>query len=189
MKLIQVLAATLCVGFASPCHAITLDLPYLYGVYTFQTTGQAGTVFAQWEVLNPVLTYNVQGNAMEAEGWITWTDTADPVLDDGFRWFAETDYFVGGQVRDGIPRLSFDSFSILSTFTSLRIVMIPGQNVGVTADQHLILSYSDGLLIAPSNAIIVTPLPAALPLFATGLGVMGLLGWRRKRKAEAMAAV
>jgi hypothetical protein len=27
-----------------------------------------------------------------------------------------------------------------------------------------------------------TPLPAALPLFATGLGVMGLLGWRRKRK-------
>jgi len=27
------------------------------------------------------------------------------------------------------------------------------------------------------------PLPAALPLFATGLGVMGLLGWRRKRKA------
>ena len=28
-----------------------------------------------------------------------------------------------------------------------------------------------------------TPLPAALPLFAGGLGVMGLLGWRRKRKS------
>jgi hypothetical protein len=28
----------------------------------------------------------------------------------------------------------------------------------------------------------VTPLPAALPLFATGLGALGLLGWRRKRK-------
>lgn len=27
-----------------------------------------------------------------------------------------------------------------------------------------------------------TPLPAALPLFASGLGVIGLLGWRRKRK-------
>ena len=26
-----------------------------------------------------------------------------------------------------------------------------------------------------------TPLPAALPLFATGLGALGLLGWRRKR--------
>jgi hypothetical protein len=30
-----------------------------------------------------------------------------------------------------------------------------------------------------------TPLPAALPLFATGLGGLGLLSWRRKRKAVA----
>ena len=28
-----------------------------------------------------------------------------------------------------------------------------------------------------------TPIPAALPLFATGLGALGVLGWRRKRKA------
>jgi hypothetical protein len=34
---------------------------------------------------------------------------------------------------------------------------------------------------------IETPLPAALPLFATGLGALGLLGWRRKRKAAAAA--
>jgi len=33
-----------------------------------------------------------------------------------------------------------------------------------------------------------TPLPAALPLFATGLGALGLLGWRRKKKAAALAA-
>ena len=31
-------------------------------------------------------------------------------------------------------------------------------------------------------------LPAALPLFATGLGAMGLFGWRKKRKAQAVAA-
>jgi len=31
------------------------------------------------------------------------------------------------------------------------------------------------------------PIPAALPLFATGLGVLGLLGWRRKKKAQAAA--
>jgi hypothetical protein len=29
---------------------------------------------------------------------------------------------------------------------------------------------------------------AALPLFATGLGALGLLGWRRKKKAAALAA-
>jgi hypothetical protein len=32
-----------------------------------------------------------------------------------------------------------------------------------------------------------TPLPAALPLFASGLGALGLLGWRRKRKATLAA--
>ena len=33
-----------------------------------------------------------------------------------------------------------------------------------------------------------TPLPGALPLFATGLGAMGLFGWRRKRKKSAALA-
>ncbi len=37
---------------------------------------------------------------------------------------------------------------------------------------------SDGVGNAPAT----TPLPAAFPLFATGLGTLGLLGWRRKRK-------
>jgi hypothetical protein len=32
-------------------------------------------------------------------------------------------------------------------------------------------------------AIAPTPLPATFPLFATGLGALGLLSWRRKRKA------
>ena len=31
-----------------------------------------------------------------------------------------------------------------------------------------------------------TPLPAAFPLLATGLGALGLLGWRRKRKVQAV---
>jgi hypothetical protein len=33
-----------------------------------------------------------------------------------------------------------------------------------------------------------TPVPAALPLFATGFGLIGLLGWRRKWKGVAEAA-
>jgi len=31
------------------------------------------------------------------------------------------------------------------------------------------------------------PLPATFPLFASGLGALGLLGWRRKRRAPAVA--
>ena len=43
----------------------------------------------------------------------------------------------------------------------------------------------DKTVIAGAGA---TPLPPALPLFASGLGAMGLLGWRRKKKARALAA-
>ena len=35
--------------------------------------------------------------------------------------------------------------------------------------------------------VTATPIPTTLPLFATGLGALGLLGWRRKRKAQATA--
>jgi hypothetical protein len=40
--------------------------------------------------------------------------------------------------------------------------------------------FSDG--VGNGNPTTATPLPATLPLFASGLGAIGLLGWRRKRK-------
>jgi hypothetical protein len=43
---------------------------------------------------------------------------------------------------------------------------------------------SNSFLIGTATPV-TTPLPAALPLFAGGLGVLGLLGWRRKRKVAA----
>jgi outer membrane lipase/esterase len=53
-------------------------------------------------------------------------------------------------------------------------------------DQHLSAA---GQLIEADFVLsnIQTPLPTTLPLFATGLGALGLLGWRRKRKVQAVA--
>lgn len=39
-----------------------------------------------------------------------------------------------------------------------------------------------GILLDNFSGFVV-PLPAALPLFGTGLGILGFLGWRRRRKA------
>ncbi len=50
------------------------------------------------------------------------------------------------------------------------------------------LFYQNGGLNISAGIDSQTPLPAALPMFATGLGALGLLGWRRKRKVAARAA-
>jgi hypothetical protein len=47
------------------------------------------------------------------------------------------------------------------------------------------LSAMGDTTFSATTGVSAVPLPAALPLFASGLGALGLLGWRRKRKALA----
>jgi hypothetical protein len=47
--------------------------------------------------------------------------------------------------------------------------------------------FSDILSGTLTAEVSATPLPAALPLYATGLGALALLRWRRKRKAALVA--
>ena len=52
-----------------------------------------------------------------------------------------------------------------------------------------VTSTSGNVLLAKFDAdVTATPLPATLPLFGSGLGVIGLLARRRKRKAQQEAA-
>jgi hypothetical protein len=44
------------------------------------------------------------------------------------------------------------------------------------------LAYVEGLA---GSSVATTPIPGALPLFASALGGLGFVGWRRKRSAEA----
>jgi hypothetical protein len=69
---------------------------------------------------------------------------------------------------------------VLDLFTNTW--QIHGQNNG-TVDQGRLAITGPTL----GDAAIATPIPAALPLFASGLGGLALMAWRRKRKALAAA--
>ena len=61
---------------------------------------------------------------------------------------------------------------------------VAGSSTDYTSTANSEMLFEDGL--PPTiNHFGATPLPATLPLFAGGLGVVGLLGVRRKRKAQA----
>jgi hypothetical protein len=93
----------------------------------------------------------------------------------------------GGFVEDydhSVMTTSLASLNAFSLVTSTNIAS--GGPVTCVFGPCVLLSVqTDGTLISERE----TPLPAALPLFASGLGALGLLGWRRKRKnAAAIAA-
>jgi hypothetical protein len=65
-----------------------------------------------------------------------------------------------------------------------------GVNYNLNLDQFQLCSATSCTTLTSYSAVPATgatPLSAALPLFATGLGGLGLLGWRRKRKVQAVA--
>jgi len=111
----------------------------------------------------------------------------------------------------GVP-FSFDSIDLADTFndgTSFDVNFLftfahaPGMSASVTLDsavglQTAFFGLSDVILVQWSStglaaqfdniqatAAATTPLPAALPLFASALGGFGVIGWRRKKRRDA----
>ncbi len=97
--------------------------------------------------------------------------------------FTNTNLSEHGPVELDIE-LDFDitNVSYLGSYAGGAIVVGPSSNLDGACG-----AYCTGL---SGNFVEVTatPLPAGLPLFATGLGALGLFGWRRKRKTQAIAA-
>ena len=64
----------------------------------------------------------------------------------------------------------------------------PGQQFQQNLGAGFVPLVGTNLSFQLTGNLAATPLPAALPLFVTGLGGLGLLGWRRKRRAQAVSA-
>jgi hypothetical protein len=87
-----------------------------------------------------------------------------PTLADGFH-------------QDGIPNFTASEFGCVS-------INFCDATLSIRTNQWAL----DILNVASADEVgAATPLPASLQLFASGLGALGLLGWRRKRKDQAAA--
>jgi hypothetical protein len=95
----------------------------------------------------------------------------------------------GAQIPTTTPSAGHDFVTISmdpgKLFTTVTLLNNPGINAFEIDNVTACLRAGD--VCAPLQN--TTPIPAALPLFATGIaGVGGLLGWRKKKKAKAIAA-
>ena len=80
----------------------------------------------------------------------------------------------------GNETFSFLGVAFDSPLVSLVRILSGNASLGAGQFDPDVVAMDDFIYGEPVPQV---PLPAALPLFATGLGVLGLLGWRRKRKA------
>jgi hypothetical protein len=109
-----------------------------------------------------------------------WTGTPTLTIDSNFTALEGNNSALETLIVSFFPPFDFIGFTG-------PVVGGSGQIAGFFFSQHcfsfacLVTDATLSLSVAPSE----TPLPAALPLFATGLGALGLLGWRRKRKHAA----
>ena len=80
------------------------------------------------------------------------------------------------------------AYMLASAFGIGEIDLSHTATISFTTPAGVYLTSDLGGVFGDAPTTGATPVPAALPLFATGLGVMGLLGWRKKRKSAAATA-
>ena len=153
------------------------DTEVVTGAFYEYSGAQDGNYYA---VLGPV---DSPGTLSQA-----FTDTAGQLLQFSY-WFNA----VGDDPSEF--SVSFDGNTLQDLIDPSTSNVWTHYTFGVTAtgSDNIVFSFQDNpAYMALDNvsvsAVSATPLPAALPLFATGLGALGLLGWRRKRKASAAVA-
>jgi hypothetical protein len=168
-------------GVFNPSNAFNLDLTYgsPVTVANFLTIKPVNNNWAVALTATDTITTTFNLTQPEpASGSVTGTGTVTSlffVFDHGnIHWNGPTTINFG----NGLDlTIALSDASFLSLFAG---IFTPYPSVGIDATFSL-----SGTNATVSQA----PLPAAAPLFATGLGAIGLLGWWRRKRQRAFASV
>ena len=179
-KLLGLLAILPLLGL-SPANAAMFTYAVDYSIDGFPVTGSITTTcdncilttadVSAWNFSQPALPLSISGSSGGVLGGGDLSITPSSIVwnPGGTSTFFSA---ANGCIDfDGI----FCSFTEFSSFDA-TLILSDGNEVVI-----------QGSLAAALTIATATPLPAALPLFSSVLGVVGLLGWRRKRKAQAVA--
>ena len=116
-------------------------------------------------------------------------DLSDTQIEVGFASFPDPALAFSGASFNGFVITDLSGVFLSASYAS---GVLP-DSISFVGNQ-LFLNYQGVLPTLPNTIINVTtgaaavPLPASLPLFAGGVGAMGLLGWRRKRRGANASA-
>ncbi len=143
----------------------------LFGVTGWQSLEKLETTDGRDDIVGDV--FELTSNANNSSG--TWT------LRDGFSFTAgETYAFIMKGAENNIAYLVDPAFSggVWANDD------IPANKLGKAApglSNITLFGTSDLVLLPPApQQLTQTPIPAALPLFATAIGAIGFVGWRRR---------
>jgi hypothetical protein len=168
---------------------------------TYTVTGSAGNWTLNFSVTNNISsTQDIYFFGVQASNFLSgppqWSDPGFQSVG-GMTYDAAYISTPGGNLPDGTPNVvsgqTMDGFeavyySSIAEPTSISwFAFSVASNFHDNNDPSTYYVYTGPWNPGFQGTASPTPLPAALPLFATGLGGLGLLGWRWKRKARAGA--
>ena len=175
-------------NYVSDTYTINVD-PTIYG------THMTGSVTFDLDTSNFTGTIYISSGDVTALTLTSGTITATLPYFDFISFDPDYFAFVDGSIQDWLLHGVSPSFAPVIPSYALYSQGDFSPEYGSDGFDNIQSNFPSGTFYASKNqsetsswSVGETPLPAALPLFATGLGAMGLFGWRRKRKAQGAIA-